>query len=312
MTQWKNKRVFISGGAGVIGNALVHHLLAQGAKLFVGDLKSKPKDWPSEILYRQGDLITLTQAEIESFAPEVYFHLAATFERSEETYNFWEENFHHNISLSHHLITLLKECPSLKKVVFASSYLIYDPAQYLFSKPQAASNPLKETDRMAPRNLCGMAKLQHEQELAFIKKFHPHLQIINARIFRSYGKRSQDVVSRWIRALLKGEPLSVYCPEGRFDFVYADDVAEALMRLAETSFNGIVNIGSGKARSIEELLSILRLHFGSMTVNRHESAIPFEASQANTTLFHQVVQWRDFRPLEKTLPEIIAFERHTL
>src|SRR4029077_10055971 len=97
----------------------------------VGDLKPCPKSWLGKVKYRQGDLNTMAGHELATFDPEVYFHLAATFERSEETYFSFEENFHHNIKLSHYLLSCLKNIPSLERVIFASSYLIYDPALYL-------------------------------------------------------------------------------------------------------------------------------------------------------------------------------------
>jgi carbamoyl-phosphate synthase large subunit len=310
MNNWKNKRVFVSGGSGVIGTALVNHLLNQGATLFVGDLKPQPENWDSEIhRYREGDLMSLAKEEILDFNPEIFFHLAAAFERSIETKDFWEENFHHNIALSHHLMTLQKDLPSLKKVVFASSYLIYNPDKYLFNTPQHTAIPLGETEHAAPRNLCGMAKMLHEQELLFIKKFRPELQIINARIFRSYGKNSRDIISRWIRTLLKNEEINVYRPEGRFDFVFAEDVALALQKLAETDFSGTVNISNGKSRSILEVLNVLKTHFQNMKYKNEISDIPYEASQADITLFNQLVNNFKFKDIEETIPEIIAFEK---
>jgi carbamoyl-phosphate synthase large subunit len=127
MRTFKDRKVFISGGNGVIGNCLVRMLHEQGAILFVGDLKPRPADWPADIYYREGDLNYISSDELLNFGPEYYFHLAATFERSVETYEFWQENFHHNIRLSNHLMTCLKDCPNLLKVIFASSYLIYNP-----------------------------------------------------------------------------------------------------------------------------------------------------------------------------------------
>jgi carbamoyl-phosphate synthase large subunit len=307
--KWKNKRVFVSGGSGVIGTALVEYLLDKGAAVFVGDLKPRPEGWDALAGYREGDLNSLTLREIQDFNPEVFFHLAAAFERSVETPDFWDENFHHNIKLSHHLLSLHKELSSLKKIVFASSYLIYDPNDYLFETPQVLSVPLSETNRPAPRNLCGMSKMFHEQELHFVKTFRPNLQIINARIFRSYGKNSRDIISRWIRALIKHEKMTVYCPEGRFDFVYAEDVAKGLLSLAETDFSGTVNLGSGKSRSIFEVLEVLKQQFGQFNYQNETTEIPFEASQADTTLFHQWVKDFSFQPLEKAIPQIISFEK---
>lgn len=310
MIKWNQKRVFVSGGAGVIGTALVTRLLDLGAVVLVGDLKPQPEAWKGVLQYRQGDLISLTLQEVEEFSPEVFFHLAATFERSEETEQFWEENFHHNIALSHHLMTLLKDLPSLKTVVFASSYLVYDPSLYLFPTLQQEVSSLKENSAIAPRNLCGIAKLLHEQELAFIKKFRPHLQTISARIFRSYGKGSRDVISRWIRSLLQKEPITVYCPEGRFDYVYAEDVADGLLQLATTSYNGVVNLGSGVGRSIREVLDILSEHFGALPIEQASVAMAYESSQSEMSLFHRLVPQQVFRPLETTIPLLIHFEQH--
>src|SRR5690242_16502072 len=113
----QGKRVFVSGGAGVIGCEMIPRLLDRGATVLVGDLKPRPASFPPEVQYRRGDLNTMCQAEMEAFAPEVFIHLAATFERSTESYGFWEENFWHNVRLSHHLMTIAKDLPSLRRVV---------------------------------------------------------------------------------------------------------------------------------------------------------------------------------------------------
>src|SRR5690606_35695036 len=102
------------------------------------------------------------------FAPEFVFHLAATFERSTETPEFWDENDRHNVRLSHHLMGLVKQVSSVRKVVFASSYLIYNPDLYTFDAPAETPVTLKEEDPIHPRNLCGAAKLLHEIELQFL------------------------------------------------------------------------------------------------------------------------------------------------
>ena len=163
------KRIFISGGAGVIGQEMTRRLatLTGDFQVLVGDIKPRPADFPARFQYRQGDLNFLTELEIGVFAPDLFVHLAATFERSTETYGFWEENFRHNVQLSHHLMTVQKDLPSLRRVVFASSYLIYDPALYTFIEVPAAPRSLRETDPILPRNLTGMAKLAHEIELRF-------------------------------------------------------------------------------------------------------------------------------------------------
>lgn len=310
----KGKRCFISGGAGVIGLEMVPRLVARGATVLVGDIKPRPATFGTEVNYWQGDLNEMTSKEIEAFAPEVFIHLAATFERSTETYGFWQENFWHNVRLSHHLMSLVKDLPSLRRVVFASSYLIYDQALYQFDTLPSAPTSLVETDPVMPRNLTGMAKLAHEVELRFLEGFRADsFTTACARIYRGYGCNSRDVISRWVRALLTDEPIKVYRPEGMFDYIYAKDTAEGLIRLADAeAVVGIYNLGTGHARRVQDVVDILRRYFPDMQARQESSDIPFEASQADITAFKNAINWVPEYDIERAIPEIIAHERSRL
>lgn len=310
----QDKRVFVSGGAGVIGLEMVPRLVALGAIVMVGDLKPRPKDFSPKIIYRQGDLNQMTEAELRSFAPDVFIHLAATFERSTESYDFWEENFQHNVRLSHHLTTLARDLPSLRRVVFASSYLIYDPAIYQFNEAQEQPIPLQESDPVLPRNLIGMAKFSHEIELRFIDQFCANrLSTVCARIYRGYGRNSRDVISRWVRSLLRDEPITIYRPEGIFDYIYAADSAEGLIRLAVADHvKGIINLGTGRSRRVQDVVDVLGQHFPNMQTDAMESDIPFEASQADISRYRQLVGWEPVYDLPQAITEIIDFERARL
>jgi carbamoyl-phosphate synthase large subunit len=305
----KARRIFVSGGAGVIGAALVRKLIERGALVWVGDLKPRPEGL-SDCLYRQGDLNELRQEEIDGFEPDVFIHLAATFERSLETPDFWSENFRHNVLLSNHLCSILRSCKSLRRIVFASSYLVYDPRLYIFSSPRLSARSLSEDDAVLPRNLCGAAKFYHELELRFLSQFLDHCEIVNARIFRGYGKNSRDVISRWIRDLLRGRTLEVFRPEGIFDFTYSEDTAEALLRLADSEASGNVNIGSGIGRSIADVLGVLRSHFPRMDIQEVRSDLAYEASQADVSRLRSITGWHPRYAIESAIPEIIEHESH--
>ncbi len=307
----KGKKVFVSGGNGVIGNALVNMLHQHGAIIYVGDLKPRPSDWPKNIIYRQGDLNYITKEELDNFAPEYFFHLAATFERSTETYEFWQENYRHNIHLSNYLMSLLKDSEYLKKVIFASSYLIYDPKLYSFTEPSKKAYRLKETDPIYPRNLTGVAKLNHEIELRFLEEFkHEKYHTVSARIYRSYGKNSRDIISRWVRSLMNGEVLIVFKKEGLFDYIFADDVAEGLIRISDNpTAKGIYNLGNDNARRVEEVLAVLKSHFPDMEYTEEESNINYEASQANMDYFFETFGWKPQQQIETVIPKIIAYEK---
>ena len=301
-------KVFVSGGAGVIGRPLVGKLLQQGICVMVVDLKPRPIEWPKSVRYIQEDLNYLEKDKIIQFNPDICFHLAASFERTEESPAFFQDNFYNNILLSHALLNALKECKHLKRIVFASSYLVYDPSNYLFKKTLKKCTPLLETETTKPRNLCGMAKLLHEQELEFVSS-NAKFSTVSARIFRVYGKGSKDIISRWIRDLIDGKQIDVFGKKGVFDYIFADDVAEGLLRLANSKVVGCINLGTGKSRRVEDVLEILKKHFPSMKIHEMDHQGFLEASEADMKKFKKDLGWNPSQTLEKVIPKIISYEK---
>jgi carbamoyl-phosphate synthase large subunit len=312
VSAYRDHAVLVTGGAGVIGRELIESLLIQGARVMCADLKPRPEWLDGGVEYVEGDAIDLTADRVGDFGPSHVFHLAATFERTEETEGFWEENFHHNVELSHHVATLARQARTVRRLVFASSYLVYDPALYLFDEPRDEPSPLAETDPVRPRNLCGGAKLMHEEELDFLAQFPgtPYTSV-SARIFRVYGRGSKDVVSRWVRSLIgdPSRPLAAFRVEGMFDYVYAGDVAEGLLRLGAGDGSRPVNVGSGRARRVSELLGILAERFPGATWSEEPSDIPFEAHQADLARLEETTGWRPPTSLEQGIEILTEHER---
>jgi carbamoyl-phosphate synthase large subunit len=304
-------RIFISGAAGVIGTEMLTKLGSfPEIQVLAADRKPKPPDLAPNIEYWQGDLNQITLRELTQFNPTIYIHLAATFERSTESLDFWADNFENNVKLSHHLVGLMKELPSLKRIIFASSYLIYDEEQYQFESKQEKPYRLSENAKVLPRNLVGMAKLAHEKELEFLEQFYSeNFSSLSVRIFRGYGRGSRDVISRWTRSLLLNQEIVVYNPEGYFDYIYAKDSAEGLLRMAlNCTATGIINLGTGKSRRVAEVVQELSEFFPDMKVRLLDSEIPIEASEADISKLFFEVNWVPEYNLKEAIKEIIDFE----
>ena len=321
MQSLKNKKVFVTGGAGCIGKELVNLLLEEGAILFIGDLKPCPEEWKDNknITYREGDLNYIKAERLLDFGPDYVFHLAAKFQRSEETQEFWEENWWHNIILSHHMIDILKDCSFMKKYIFASSYLVYNPRLYMTNYTPIGDESkyldLEECYSKNPRNLCGYAKYVHEGELQYLSKMY-NINYNIARIYRGYGKGSDCVISRWIRDILRNKTITTYGVSNYFDFIYSSETAKCLLLLAKSKAeNEICNVGNGRARSIKEVISILHNNF-SEKIKLVEKPVKkeylYEYSQANIIKFKNLTNYTPQLQLENAIPKIIEFERDRL
>ena len=306
------KKIFISGGSGVIGRSLVKLLLKKKYEIYVADLKDQPNEFKGKVHYRKGDLNFLTENEIQSFKPDVFVHLAAVFERTKETYEFYENNFQNNIQLSNYLLKIFLKLKSVKKIIYASSYLTYDEKYYM-KKGDMIDYPIDENIRLNPRNLIGAAKLYHEKELELTKKFKKNKQISILRIFRGYGCGSNDIVSRWVRKAIKNESLEVYGENGKFDYIFSDDSASALLKLIEKNFNydknNIFNLGSGRNHKIKDLLDILKKKFKKLKIIKLKKHILNENSLSNNKKFTDFTGWKPAYNLQKGVQKIINFEK---
>ena len=128
---FKGKKVLVTGGSGVIGRELLRYLIDEGAEILSVDRVDLPEgDW-NNIKSLKLDLAEDNLDELVKFNPEIIFHLAAAFERSEESPEFWNVNWHDNIIVSHRVLDAAKDMSALDTFVFASSYLLYNTSLYI-------------------------------------------------------------------------------------------------------------------------------------------------------------------------------------
>jgi nucleoside-diphosphate-sugar epimerase len=309
----RGRRVLVTGSAGVIGRELLVRLEAAGAKVLSVDREALPPAERPSVEHLRADLFDMDFEPLARFEPEFVFHLAAAFERSEESAGFSEPNWHDNVVPSHRMAELSARLPGLRVFVFASSYLLYRPDIYQFSEPRESPVYLREDDAVVPRNLCGAAKQYAEAELEFVRATsRPDLRVVHARIFRSYGPGSRDVISRWVRAALAREPIPVFNEKNRFAYVYAGDVADGLLRLAECGqARGPVNLASGRSNSVADVLDALERHLPAVRdlIRRERESRPFEASGAELARLRSLTGWEPETDLYDGIGRVVAHER---
>ena len=127
-----------------------------------------------------------------------------------------------------------------------------------------------------PNNVYGFSKLMMDN---LAKEYYDTLRIVGLRYFNVYGPReyfknkTASMVLQFGLQLLKGESAKLF--EGsdkiRRDFIFVEDIIQANIKACEAEKNGVYNVGTGIARSFQDIVDILKKE---LNITREDTYIP--------------------------------------
>jgi len=249
----------VTGGAGFIGSHLVEGLFSAGHELIVIDDLSTgrfenigriPAD--SGVRFVQGSILDLDLLKDEFLGADGVFHQAAYVSVPGSVSNPLQS---HETTLTGTLNVLVAARDTgVKKVVHASSAAVYG---------NLPGVPKREDMPVDPLSPYAVAKYAGEQYCRVFGLLYG-LRTVSLRYFNVYGARQDPrsdyaaVIPRFIANLRSGNPPVIYGDGTQTrDFVYVKDVVRANILAMETGADGVYNIGSGKATSVNELAKLL-------------------------------------------------------
>jgi UDP-glucuronate 4-epimerase len=255
-------RALVTGCAGFIGSHLTESLLAQGHDVLGVDCfnDNYAREAKQANLVRAHDFdgfafrpLDLSRARLDALVADsdVVFHLAA----EPGVRSSWGARFdrvlRNNVAATQRLLEAAKASPE-RRFVYASSSSIYGDAERLPTPEDVVPAPVSPygTTKLAAEHLC---RLYHGND---------GLETVCLRYFSVYGPRQRPdmAFSRFCRAALSGEPLSVFGDgEQTRDFTFVADVVRATQAAALVHGIGgrIYNVGGGSQVSVNRALALL-------------------------------------------------------
>jgi len=249
-------RCLVTGGCGFVGSALVRRLLAEQYEVVVvddlsrGSLENLGPD-RSRVRVIQQDVKESLSRIFSSFQPQAVFHLAALHfipDCDADPARCLRVNVDGTRSVLE-AAAALRDPVSL---VLASSAAVYAPAD----------GPHREQeDSLGPIDVYGYSKLWTEELAAgFAARTGTGVGI--ARLFNVFGpgETNAHFIPSLISQLKAGESVRLGNLSSKRDYVFVDDVADALLRLARYVGDGqsaTVNVGSGRAYAGHEVVEAL-------------------------------------------------------
>lgn len=290
--------VLVTGAAGFIGSHLAERLLADGYAVigidcFTDYYPRALKERNLRALRRhphfrliEDDLCTMDLDKIATQVDCIFHEAAQAGVRAS-----WGTQFNiyvdYNVLATQRLLEAAHKA-DISRFVFASSSSVYGNTNQL---------PMREDARLRPYSPYGVTKLAAEN---LCNLYHDNMGVpaVALRYFTVYGPRQRPdmAFNRFIRAILHGEPLTLYGDgQQTRDFTYVDDIVQANMAAMNSAVTGrVFNIGGGSRVTVNQTIEMIQELSGVKAILNRQDSQHGDARHtwADTHAAHDVLDYR--------------------
>ena len=247
-------KVLITGGYGFIGSHVADRLNKEGHQVFILDNLSTGRT--NNVKFKHnGYILDIENKKCEEVFKtnkfDIVIHLAAHTDALGSIDNPAKDTKVNLMGLTNMLSLSTKY--KIKKFIFASSCTVYGNSNEL---------PIIEESCTDPLTPYGMSKLTGEMYCQKWRELYG-LNTICLRLSSVYGPRQRSegeggVVASFIKKNIKQQEIAIL-GDGTHtrDFIYVEDVADAIYRCINADVSGIYNVSSGTQTSINSLIDII-------------------------------------------------------
>jgi nucleoside-diphosphate-sugar epimerase len=299
-------RILVTGGTGMVGANLVHRLVAEGREVAVlartgsSLLRLKPVEGRVELLRADLSDVEAVKTAVGRVRPHAIFHLAST------PFNPPTIPVHTHLQVNVQGITNLLEAARAlpeTKFIFTGSANVYGDG-----------SGLREDHPLLPGNLLGATKACATLLLQTYARLYG-VPAVELRLYTPYGpwERPGRLVPHTILSALKGEDIRMTTGEQERDYLYIDDVVEAMLCSVSRPLppGSVYNICSGHGVPVRDIVrQALRLMGDPVRV--HLGAVPTRPDEiwkfsGDNVAARQALGWRPRTGLEDGLRRTIAW-----
>lgn len=304
-------KTLVTGGAGFIGSTLTDRLLADGHEVRVVDNLSTGKESNLVGALQTGrcEFVKMSVTD-KSFAEvvddiEVLYHLAA---QADVRISVADPVFDVDVNVLGS-VNVFEAAANhgVRRVVFASS------GGTIYGEPETL--PVDESAPQRPLNPYGVAKKAAGDYLYYYEQVRG-IESVALALANIYGPRQDPhgeagVVSIFAGVINEGKVPVIYGDGGQTrDFVFVDDVVDAFVHAADRGA-GLMNIGTGRETSVNELYAEIAKAMGSDAKPEHGPARTGELSHISldASLAERELGWSPKTSLSSGLEKTIGWIR---
>jgi len=252
---FKNKKILITGGTGLIGMPLSQMLIDMGAKISIVSLDKKPK-LNGKFKFLKKDLREFKNCLQICKNQEIVFHLAGVKGSPLMTTKKPASFLVPTVTFTFNMMEAARRC-GVKRFLLTSSIGVYAKSKIFYEDSVWKTFP-SENDKFAgwAKRLCELQaeayKIQYNWDAISI--------IRPANVYGPYDNfdtKNAMVIPSLIKKIINTKnKLDVWGNGSSIrDFIFSEDVARAMIHAVYKKINYPINVGSGKEVTIKELVN---------------------------------------------------------
>lgn len=237
-------RCLVTGGSGFFGHLLVEKLLARGDDVRSFDLNAADDEFPG-VEFQQGDICDLNAVRGACDGVEIIYHNVAQQPLSRDLGRMKTVN----LDGTKNLLSSALAC-GVTKTIFTSSTAVFGIPGEL---------PIRRSTPSTPCEPYGRTKVRAEDLCSDYIKKGLDVTIIRPRTILGHGRLGIfQMLFEWIR---EGQNIPVMDRgDNVFQFIHAQDLADATIRASHRPGPQIYNIGTDRFGTMREVLESLCQH----------------------------------------------------
>jgi nucleoside-diphosphate-sugar epimerase len=254
------QRALVSGGAGYFGRVVVETLRARGYEVTVFDL-ADAEGRDADVRFVEGDIRDLPAVLRACEGMDVSHHNVAAVPIAKDAALFLAVN----VGGARNVLEGARVHRVRKTVLVSSSAVFGVPRK----------NPVDATVTPRPREAYGEAKLQAEHLARTYADRGVDVTIIRPRTI--LGRDRLGIFQILFELVRRGRPIYVLGRgDNRYQFVHADDLADACVRAGELAGHAVFNVGASRFGTMRDVLHALVRHAGTGSPVRSLPMRPME------------------------------------
>ena len=182
----------------------------------------------------------------------------------------------------------------IKKFIYLSTVLLYDVNKMTL--------PVDESQEIDPFvNDYILSKYLSEE---IVKYFYSKVPSIIIRLSNIYGYTKlirPDLVPTIMQDIFTKKEARIWSDKPKRDFIFTEDAADAILKLLDTDFTGIINLGTGVMNSVNKITTKIEQLSGKKIISENKKVEGPMNLEIDITLLKELTGWKPSYSLDEGL-----------